>query len=70
MTATQTSRSRANLNHLRRGTIYIATTATGSVVGEYLGMEAPYGVRAVLLRDVAGTVSIDHGDIISIEPAA
>lgn len=70
MTAQHTSRSRANLNHLRRGTIYVAETVTGTTMGEYLGMEAPYGTRAVLLRDTSGTASIDRCDIISIEPAA
>jgi hypothetical protein len=33
-------------------------------------MEAPYGVRSVLLRDATGTESIDRYDIVSIEPAA
>lgn len=70
MTAQHTPRSRANLNHLRRGNVYVATTATGRTVGEYLGMEAPYGVHAVLLRDAQGTESIDRRDIVSIEPAA
>jgi hypothetical protein len=70
MTAQHTSRSRANLNNLRRGNIYVATTATGRTVGEYLGMEALYGVRAVLLRDEEGTESIDRRDILTIEPAA
>ncbi|MGA9596575.1 MAG: hypothetical protein WBV06_10480 [Acidimicrobiia bacterium] len=70
MTVEHTSRSRADLNNLRRGTTYIATTATGTTVGEYLGMEAPYGARAVLLRDPAGTESINQNEIVSIEPAA
>jgi hypothetical protein len=33
-------------------------------------MEAPYGARAVLLRDPAGTESINRNEIVSIEPAA
>ena len=38
------------LNELRRGTTYRATTHGGTTVGEYLGLETPHGVRALLLR--------------------
>ena len=59
-----------NFNHLRRGSIYRATTVAGSAVGEYLGMEALYGDRAVLLRNATGTESIFRHDIVAIEPLA
>ncbi|MDJ0497191.1 MAG: hypothetical protein QNJ89_05125 [Acidimicrobiia bacterium] len=59
-----------NFNHLRRGLIYRAKTAAGFAVGEYLGMEALYGDRAVLLRNATGTESIYHQDILAIEPVA
>lgn len=72
MTAHHTSRSRAeiNFNHLRRGATYRATTSVGTATGEYLGMEALYGSRSVLLRHAAGTDSIDRRDIKSIEAVA
>lgn len=72
MTAPMTSRENANrnFNHLRRGMRYRATTRYGTTVGEYLGMEAFYGDRAILLRHGAGTESIDHRDVTSIDPAA
>ncbi len=59
-----------NLNHLRRGGTYRATTASGTTLGEYLGMEALYGERAVMLRNTDGTTSIFRRDIVSIELAA
>lgn len=59
-----------NFNHLRRGLIYRATTAAGFAVGEYLGMEALYGDRAVMLRNATGTESIYHRDILAIESLA
>jgi hypothetical protein len=70
MPAPNTSRTRANFNHLRRGGTYRATTPGGTAVGEYLGMEALYGDRAVLLRHAAGTDSIYQRDVISIEMVA
>lgn len=78
MTAQLTPRSRANLhfganvnlNHLRRGATYRATTQSGTATGEFLGMEALYGSRAVLLRHAAGTDSILRRDIMSIEAVA
>ena len=62
--------NQTNLNHLRRGGTYLATTAAGTTVGEYLGMEAAYGERSVLLRNERGTASIYRNDILSIELAA
>ena len=62
--------SAPNLNHLRRGWTYTATTHLGATVGEYLGMEALYGERSVLLRNAAGTESLNRSDIVSIELAA
>lgn len=60
----------SHLNHLRRGETYRAVTRNGFAVGEYLGMEAPHGVRAILLRHSTGTESIALGDVDSIRPAA
>ena len=59
-----------NFNHLRRGYRYLATTAAGTTLGEYLGMEAVFGERAVMLRNHEGTTSISRRDIVSIELAA
>ena len=70
MSARQTSGADApnDMNHLRRGTHYTATTAGGSATGEYLGMESVYGDRAILLRHPDGTASIDLRDVESILP--
>lgn len=72
MTALHTSRADAalRLNHLQRGTKYQATTAKGSVTGEYLGMEAPYGDRAILIRHATGTESIALCCVTSVNEAA
>ncbi len=72
MSAQQTSRANANtnFNHLRRGLIYRATTEAGTATGEYLGMEALYGARAVLLRNAGGTESIYQRDILAIAAVA
>ena len=43
------------------------STAHGSAIGEYLGMEVLYGDHAVLLRNSIGTESIYRDEIISIE---
>ena len=59
-----------NLNHLRRGWTYTATTHAGATVGEYLGMEASYGEREILLRNELGTEALSRRDIVSIELAA
>ena len=68
MTTHHTSRSRADLdlNHLKRGAVYRAETSAGTSIGEYLGMEHDYGSRAVLLRNAAGTDSIDRRYLTSI----
>jgi len=71
MSAHITSRVNAlDLNQLRRGVIYRATTQAGSAVGEYLGMEALYGDRAVMLRHATGTESIFRNDILTIAAVA
>ncbi len=72
MAAPQKPRADAtwNFNHLRRGVTYRATTRDGIAVGEYLGMEAPYGDWAILLRRGTGTRSIALGDVTSIQPVA
>jgi hypothetical protein len=57
-----------NLNQLRRGAIYRATTRVGIAIGEYLGMEAPHGDRAILLRHGYGTESIALSEVTSIRP--
>ena len=62
--------ARRDLNHLRRGVTYRATTNSGSTVGVYLGMEAPHGDRAVLLRHECGTASISLDAIHSINAIA
>ena len=59
-----------NMNHLRRGVHYHATTAYGCTSGEYLGMESLFGDRAILLRHRTGTASITVGDVESILPIA
>lgn len=58
-----------DLNLLRRGSTYQATTAAGTTVGEYLGIEVPYGQRAILLRHADGTDSIAVGALTSITPS-
>lgn len=70
MMAPHTSRKRPNFNELERGTTYLATTRNGTAVGQYLGMEVPYGDWAILLRHRTGTESIALNDITSIRPAA
>jgi hypothetical protein len=72
MKAQHTSRASApwNLNHLRLGTTYRATTRQHTTAGEYLGMETPYGDRSILLRHRTGTASIALSDITSIHPTA
>lgn len=58
------------MNHLRRGVTYRATTRHGIAFGEYLGMEAPHGDRAIILRHGAGVASIALHDVTSIDMAA
>ncbi|HEX9854309.1 MAG TPA: hypothetical protein VGC47_03250 [Acidimicrobiia bacterium] len=72
MTAQRRSRRDAtpNFNHLRRGFYYRAATRYGVAFGEYLGMEAPYGEWAMLLRHDNRTRSIALGDVTSIHLAA
>ncbi len=72
MNTPQTPRQDAawNLNSLRRGITYRATTRQGTAAGEYLGMEAPHGDRAILLRHGARTESIPLSDVTSIQPVA
>lgn len=65
-----TAPTTCNFNHLRRGATYRATTRDGTAVGEYLGMEAPHGDRAILLRHGTGTDSIALSDVTSILPVA
>lgn len=59
-----------DLNELRRGDTYLATTLHRTARGEYLGIETPHGDRAILLRHIRGTESIRVKDLTSIRPAA
>ena len=70
--AQHTSRHRApwNLNHLKLGSTYRATTNSGTTNGEYLGMETPYGDRSILLRSGASTASIALSDLTGLVPSA
>jgi len=71
MKAPQSLFTRARFNHLQRGATYQATTADdGIVVGEYLGMEVPFGRWAILLRHETGTRSLSLRDIVTILPTA
>ena len=69
MTTTYQAPERA-VTPLRRGTTYRATTAGGTATGEYLGMEAPHGDLAILLRHSSGTHSIELTDVTAIEALA
>ena len=62
-------RSRS-FNHRRIGGAYRATTPSGTAGGEYLGMEARHGDRAILLRHHTGTESIPLRRVTSIQLAA
>jgi len=55
---------------LERGTTYRATTTIGEATGEYLGMEAPHGDLAILLRDIDRVHSIELDDVTTIERLA
>ena len=70
MPAPRTSERSADLNHLRRGSSYLAVTCNGAEAGEYLGMESGHGDRAILLRSRVGTVSILLQAITSIRAVA
>jgi hypothetical protein len=72
MMAPTTSRASApwQFNQLQKGAVYEATTRFRVVIGEYLGMASPYGERAILLRNAAGTESITLNYVTSIQPAA
>ncbi len=70
--AQHTSRPRApwNLNHLKLGSTYRATTSRGTTAGEYLGMETPHGDRSILLRSGASTASIALADLTGLVSSA
>ena len=59
-----------NLNHLQRGQTYRASTTHGITVGEYLGIEAPHGDWAILLRHGGGARSIKVTELTDISRAA
>lgn len=55
---------------MKRGRTYRATTKTGTACGEYLGMEAPHGDLAILLRGADGVHSIELDHVTGIERLA
>ena len=55
-----------NNESLTRGSTYRATTRDGVATGEYLGMEAPHGDLAILLRNADGVHSIEVAEVTSI----
>ena len=55
-----------DLNTLRRKAHYRAITDYGVVMGQYLGMEAPYGDKAILLRHASGTSSVPITSLLAI----
>lgn len=58
----------SHINQLQTGSTYRVTTARGrAVVGEYLGVEAPYGDWSILIRHQGGTESIAFVALDSIE---
>lgn len=59
-----------DLNHLQRGTTYLATTSTGTIHGEYLGIETPHGDWSILLRGRFGVESISVDTLTSVRIAA
>jgi len=59
-----------DLNDLRRGGTYRAITPQSIIVGEYLGIEAPHGDRAILIRRSGGTESISIDEVTSIQRIA
>jgi hypothetical protein len=59
-----------NFNHLRRGDTYLAVTPDGVAFGEYMGMEAPYGDKAILLRHRNCTRAVALSDVTSIRAVA
>ncbi len=58
-----------DLIHLTRGAHYTATTAAGSIRGEYLGIETPHGDWSILLRGTAGVESIAIETLTAIHPS-
>lgn len=71
MTARRPLRHKSRtFNHLRIGGTFRVTTATATTIGEYLGMETPYGDRAILIRHCTGTESIPLWQVTSIQKAA
>lgn len=58
----------SDINQLQTGSTYRVTTARGrAVVGEYLGVETPYGDWSILIRHQGGTESIAVIALDSIE---
>lgn len=67
---TPRTNARPDFNHLTRGARYTATTRHGATTGEYLGIEAPYGEWAIILRHRAGSESIAVESVTAIRAAA
>lgn len=59
-----------DINQLRRGGVYWATTDDGIAIGEYLGLETLYGDPAIMLRHPHGIDSIALRDVTAIWPVA
>lgn len=65
------SAATTDLNHLRQGSRYQATTRRGCVAtGEYLGIEVSSDTWRILLRSAAGTQSIAIDDLATVSAAA
>lgn len=55
---------------MKRGRTYRATTTNGETTGEYLGLEAPHGDLAILLRDSDRVYSLAMDSVMTIERLA
>lgn len=61
---------RPDLNILEVGSRFAAVTGEGTFEGVYLGLETPYGERAMLIRGADGmTSSIPVRQILSVSAA-
>jgi hypothetical protein len=60
-----------DINHLRVGGIYEATTQSGrTATGEYLGIEVTHDDWMIILRNRAGSESIPVNALASVHQAA
>lgn len=70
MTAPTMTASLDAKTRMKRGRTYRATTNLGEATGEYLGMEAPHGDLAILLRDSDRVYSLALDSVMTIERLA